>query len=288
MVSSTKESTWLLQEKYGGVPNAAYETDLARLTHGEPLAYVIGWQPFLGLKIYLDSHPLIPRPETEWWTEKLLSKVKDVSEKRVSQRAGARGGDSPAGEDAALFEETPLRFLDLCAGSGAIGCAILRRFPHAQVYFGEINSSHEQTIMRNIRENSLDETRAHVGIGDLFEPFSDLQFDIIATNPPYIPRDRALDLSVREHEPGEALFAGSDGLDVIRRIAEKLPTYLAPEGQAWVECDISNIEGAQKLFIQQGFSAEICNDQYDIPRILVVLYEHAEATAESFLASRRT
>ena len=61
----------LLREKYGGVPSPAFEEDRKRLAFGEPLAYVIGWIPFLDLRIYLDSHPLVPRPETEWWTENL-------------------------------------------------------------------------------------------------------------------------------------------------------------------------------------------------------------------------
>src|SRR3989338_2129305 len=136
------------------------------MTKDEPEAYVIGWQPFLGLKIYLDSHPLIPRPETEWWTERLLTHV----------------GTS--------YVPT-LKFLDLCAGSGAIGCAALARLPNAQVYFGEIDPTHEVTILKNIRENHLDESRAHIRIGDLFQPFSDTRFDIIAANPPYVPPSRS-------------------------------------------------------------------------------------------------
>jgi len=87
----------LLRDKYGGDPKADLTQDIARLDAGEPLAYVIGWIPFLGLTIRLDSHPLIPRPETEWWTEELIAHLKD------------------------LFGDTPFRLLDMCAGSGAIG-----------------------------------------------------------------------------------------------------------------------------------------------------------------------
>src|SRR3990167_2465909 len=133
------------------------------MTKDEPEAYVIGWQPFLGLKIYLDSRPLIPRPETEHLTEQLLKHV----------------GTS--------YVPT-LKFLDLCAGSGAIGCAALARLPEAQVYFGEIDPAHEATILKNIRENGLDESpafakasagkRADIRIGDLFEPFAGMRFDI--------------------------------------------------------------------------------------------------------------
>ena len=63
----TKDERWLLEEKYERKETPEYEVDRKRLALGEPLGYVIGWQPFLGLKIFLDSRPLIPRPETEWW-----------------------------------------------------------------------------------------------------------------------------------------------------------------------------------------------------------------------------
>ncbi len=277
---TSKDIHWLLTEKYGGTASAAFEVDKARLALGEPVAYVIGWQPFLGLNIYLDSKPLIPRPETEWWTEQMLPKAKEVFEESVSQAVEPRGGDAQAGEDAALSEKTSLRFLDLCAGSGAIGCAVLKALPYMEVHFGEIDPTHEQTILKNIRENNLDEspysakatrgTRAHVQIGDLFTPFAGMQFDVIACNPPYIPASRTLHPSVADHEPGLALYAGSDGLDLIARLAAELPTYLAPGGQAWIECDIANIVDAQKLFERQGFTAEIRTDQYDKPRVIVV------------------
>ena len=81
----TQDERWLLQEKYAGKETPEYEADKRRLAKGEPAAYVIGWQPFLGLSIHLDSRPLIPRPETEWWTELLIQaatarRLKDVSD----------------------------------------------------------------------------------------------------------------------------------------------------------------------------------------------------------------
>src|SRR3989344_317470 len=197
----------------------------------EPEAYVIGWQPFIGLKIYLDSRPLIPRTETEWWTEQFLNKVKNeqaYSVEEVSQRDGARASKFSAENYASPKADMPVRlkFLDLCAGSGAIGCAALAKLPNAHIYFGEIDHAHETTILKNIRENNLDESLADIRIGDLFEPFGDTRFDMIATNPPYIPDDRQLPNSVAKYEPALALRAGVDGLDIIRRIAKELPLRL--------------------------------------------------------------
>ena len=72
----TKDERWLLDEKYGGKETPEYETDKKRLAAGEPLAYIIGWQPFLGLKIYLDSKPLIPRPETELMVTEAIEEIR--------------------------------------------------------------------------------------------------------------------------------------------------------------------------------------------------------------------
>lgn len=240
----TPDEKWLLEEKHGGQKTPEYEEDRKRLEAGEPLAYVIGWQPFLGLKIFLDSRPLIPRSETEWWTEQLLTHV----------------GRSTSN----------MRFLDLCAGSGAIGCAALKTLSYMKVFFGEIDSAHEATIRKNIRENGLDEARADVRIGDLFKPFGDMKFNIIAANPPYVPEGRALPRSVSDHEPALALLAGEDGLDVIRHIALELPKHLAESGVAWVECDSAHAAAARLLFAEQGFRAEIRTDQYGKPRVICV------------------
>ncbi len=240
----------------------------------EPIAYTIGDQPFLGLKIYLDSRPLIPRPETEWWTEQLLKNVQECRTEDVSQRDGARPSKFPAGNYACPKDGIPARFsfLDLCAGSGAIGCAALAKLPNAQVYFGEIDPAHETTILKNIRENNLDESRADIRIGDLFEPFGDIKFDVIAANPPYIPSDRELPASVADYEPALALRAGPDGLDIIRRIALSVRCHLAERGTAWIECDSAHAAAACALFSAQNLKAEIRNDQYGEPRIIVVSF----------------
>jgi len=254
----TRDEKWLLEEKYGGKVTPQFEADKERLALGEPLGYIIGWQPFLGLKIYLDSKPLIPRPETESWTEALIADLE------VRLPIGSR--------------TSKLKFLDLCAGSGAIGCAALARLPNAKVYFGEIDPAHEATIRKNIRENllaqagGLDESRTEIRIGDLFGPFNGLTFDLIAANPPYVPEGRMLPESVSKYEPAPALRAGADGLGVIRRIAAELPNYLAPNGQAWVECDSEHAQAARALFSAQGLNADIRTDQYDRSRVVVVSF----------------
>ncbi|KND51738.1 MAG: release factor glutamine methyltransferase [Parcubacteria bacterium C7867-001] len=235
----------LIQDKYDGDQNADIADDVARLAAGEPLAYVIGWLPFLELKINLDSRPLIPRPETEWWTEALIERI---------------GNE-------------PLRVLDLCAGSGAIGLSVLKYCPNARVSFGELIPEHAALVEKNLVENQLDASRASIRAGDLFEAFAGEQFDIIATNPPYIPDTRELGEEVTEFEPPEALFAGPDGLAIIERVVAEAREYLAPLGSIWIECDIDNIERAQELLLAGGAErAELHNDPYGRPRLVVGYY----------------
>lgn len=230
----------LIRDKYDGNRDADLSEDLARLSEGDPLAYVIGWVPFLGLRISLESHPLIPRPETEWWTEELVKHL----------------------------EGRTVRVLDLCAGSGAIGLAVLAKVPGAHVSFGELMEEHAEQIAKNLELNGLDAARADIRAGDLFEPFSGEVFDVIVSNPPYIPLGRELPESVLEYEPEEALYAGTDGLETIRRIAEEAPRYLAPCGEVWIEADVENIAAAQNFLPH----SEIRTDPYGRPRLLVGHY----------------
>lgn len=249
-MDNQEEREFLIRDKYDGDSAVDLSKDLARLATGEPLAYVIGWIPFLGLHINLDSRPLIPRPETESWTEDLHTRLKEK------------------------FGDDPFTFLDLCAGSGAIGLSVLARFPAARVRFAELVSAHCDQIRKNIVENDLDASRATVHIGDLFDVFpSDQRFDVIATNPPYVPETRALDASVTDFEPKVALYAGNDGLDLIRRIATEASDRLEENGELWMECDIDNIEEAKTMLLKNGaVEATIRNDLYGRSRVCVGYY----------------
>ena len=206
-----QERAWLLNEKYDGIESEAFFADVKRLEQGEPLAYVIGWIPFVHTRIYLDSKPLIPRPETEFWTIQSIQEMK-------------------------LRSNTPIRVLDLCAGSGCCGIATLYEIPHSTVDFVELNPSHHETIRKNILENGIAMNRARILGGDLFEHISDT-YDFILTNPPYIDpalRSRVQD-SVIDHEPDEALFGGIDGMELIKSILVQAPRHLKPGGVLYIE-----------------------------------------------------
>lgn len=240
-----KDIRALREEKYHGDPTKDITEDLRRLSEGEPLAYVIGTQPFLGLTIHLDSHPLIPRPETEWWTEEAVSHI------------GTRA----------------LSVLDLCAGSGAIGCAVLKHCPNARVTFVESEERHRATILKNITSNNLDQGRADIRMGDLFTPLHNNAFDVILTNPPYIPDTRTLPDSVGNYEPLEALFAGDKGLSLISRICSDISHYLQRNGEMWLECDSEHAQEAKAL-CEKGGAREVVirTDPYGRERLLVAYY----------------
>lgn len=238
-----QDTAWLIRDKYGGnSQDPRLQRDLERLAQGEPLAYVIGSIPFLGLTIHLDSRPLIPRPETEWWVELLTKHIGDA----------------------------PVRVLDLCAGSGAVGLSVLAHCPHAHVSFGEVDQEHEYTVRENLIRNHLDPSRATIRIGDLFEPFKGEHFTIIATNPPYIPEHRVVDESVSRYEPSIALYAGEDGLSFIRRIASEYRHYMDEGGQLWLECDAPHAAEAAALIRQTGATeVDLLTDPYERPRLIV-------------------
>jgi len=243
--TSSRDAAWLLRDKYAGVENESYRADLARLATGEPLAYVIGWIPFLGLRIELGSRPLIPRPETEWWTEKL---IQTLHKKYGTQQ---------------------FHVLDLCAGSGAIGTAILAEFSNAYVTFIDIDSAYEKTIKDSLALNNISKKRAQFHTGDLFAPIQNEQFDIVVTNPPYIPENRILPTSVEDFEPAPALRAGAHGLDIIRRIAQDIQTHLTPNGFVWIEIDALHAKESRTLFANSGMHTTLYKDPYGRERLIV-------------------
>ncbi len=234
-----KEFAWLLQDKYAGIKTPEFKKDAQKLKAGIPLAYVIGWVPFLKTKIWLDSRPLIPRPETEYWVEKAISEIK------------TRGSTSSLG------------ILDLCAGSGCVGVAVLKAIPNAKVAFVEIDKSHHETIKKNILENGVGLSRAKIIGGNLFENVTE-KYDFILTNPPYIdPRlaERVTE-SVTAHEPEQALWGGEGGMEIIEVIIKEAPKFLNPGGVLYIEHEPEQVEAIKSL----APKAEIFEDQFGVAR----------------------
>lgn len=252
MDSSPKEIQWLLQEKYNGEKSEAFYADCKRLALGEPLAYIIGFSPFIDCKIWLDSHPLIPRPETEFWTQQCIDTIQ-------------RGATLPLG-----VSEKSIRVLDVCAGSGCIGIAIAKAIPSARVEFSEIDARHIKTIHKNLTENDISSDRTLVHHADLFTGITG-QFDYIVSNPPYIDEHNSqADISVVDHEPHLALFGGREGMETIRNIISQAADYLAPNGQLWIEHEPEQLVKIAIVSEKNGLGSTTYKDQYTVDRYTVI------------------
>ncbi|MCL6615371.1 MAG: peptide chain release factor N(5)-glutamine methyltransferase [Firmicutes bacterium] len=172
---------------------------LARARERVPVAYLTGEKSFLGLSLAIPRGVFIPRPETEELVEAAV------------ERMAKKAREEP---------ETPLTFLDLCTGSGAIAVALARRFPSAAVVATDLSSEAVRAARGNVERHGLGD-RVTVGEGDLFTAVEEgVAFDLIVSNPPYIPRPALEELppEIKRHEPLGALDGGPDGLAVLRRI----------------------------------------------------------------------
>jgi release factor glutamine methyltransferase len=166
-----KEIQWLLEEKYGGVETPAFFADVQRLKKNEPLDYIIGWKEFLGCRIDLSRHPFIPRSETEFWASKAIEDIKKHS--NILENVGMSEGVGS------------IRCLDLCAGSGCIGVAVLKHISKACVDFAEYDEKLLEQIRINAKLNVISPDRYRVFQSDIFSEVRD-QYDYIFANPPYL------------------------------------------------------------------------------------------------------
>lgn len=244
-----QDRTWLLREKYAGIETSEFRSDLERLATGEPLAYVIGHTPFLSASIDLSHKPLIPRVETEHWVAQAIAELRERA-------------------------TTPAMILDLFSGSGCIGVALAQAFPNAAVHFAEYDAVLIPQIEENVRRNSADPARTKIFQSDVFSNVRD-RYDVITANPPYIPEPRkgALDVSVTDFEPHQALFGGEDGLVFIRRLITEAPRFLNPGGSIFVEFDSAQKNTLEELTRQEPAWRDVrfMRDQYDAWRTLELI-----------------
>ena len=256
-----KEIRWLLEEKYGGKRTEAAEKDIARLEKGEHVDYVIGWVEFLGCKIDLSQKPLIPRPETEYWTEQVIQEIRCK-----------RSWDCPstAGTVPATFQ-----VLDLFAGSGCIGIAVLKHIPWAKVDFAEKEKKFLKQIEINAKLNGIAPNRYRLIQSDVFSNIK-RKYDYILANPPYVAESRSqrVQKSVLEQEPASAVFAGKDGLTYIRKFLKETKNYLAPRGIVYLEFDSHQKAEVMKLAKAAGAKeVKISKDQFGKWRYARIIFE---------------
>ncbi len=192
----------------------------------EPVAYLVGRREFFGLDFEVGRGVLIPRPDTETLVVQALELAKLMEAPRV---------------------------LDLCTGSGCIAVSIAKNCPKARLTALEISPAVADFARRNIEKHALGE-RVELLEGDLFQPVDGREFDIIVSNPPYVPDGEiaTLDPDVRLHEPELALRGGADGLDIVRRIVTVSAKYLSSTGALLLEISSEQAESVVKLFEEHG------------------------------------
>ncbi|MEZ4104212.1 MAG: peptide chain release factor N(5)-glutamine methyltransferase [Candidatus Paceibacterota bacterium] len=241
----SQEEEWLLKEGFQGEKSEAFFASVQKLKSGTPLAYLIGYTPFLNCQIFLDSKPLIPRPETEFWAEKVIIEINDLS--KTTNRT--------------------IDVLDLCAGSGCIGVAVAKNCPSVKAHFSELEEAHLKTIEKNCRENNIQKNRYKIHQSDLFTKLPKIKYDLILSNPPYIDKklNRA-EKSVVENEPELALFGGKDGMEVIGKIITRAPDYLKQNGELWLEHEPEQTEDIKVLASKNNFKFHNHKDQYGVER----------------------
>lgn len=265
---SQKEIAWLLKEKYHGTETAEFRADVKRLKKGEPLAYVIGWVDFLGCRIDIaarlphergQARSLIPRPETEFWVEQAISQIRinyPVSTDRTIHGSLKRRKKIET-------QNSKKKILDLFAGSGCIGIALAKHFPDAMMDLGEKDPTLCEQIKKNLVFNHIAHSHTRVIETNVFSNIADT-YDYIFANPPYIDptKKETVQSSVLEYEPHEALFAGENGLALIKQLLVEAPEYLRQGGLLYVEFGEKQKGAIAALAKDNGWNIEFQKDQF--------------------------
>ena len=212
----------------------------------EPLQHIIGSTSFCGFEIKVNRHVLVPRPETEMLAER-------------------------AWHCLAALNPPPGAALDFGTGSGCLAIALAAQCPGAQVHAADISEEALHVARENAALNNL-KIQFHSGDGFAALPRG-LPFDLIVSNPPYVPSAEieALAPEVRDHDPRLALDGGADGLDFYRRLAAEAANHLRPAGRMLLESGDGQSEQICRLFVQHKWVVESVEADYTArPRILTL------------------
>jgi len=216
-----------------------YRKMIAKRSRRIPLQHILGQQEFMGLTFKVNEHVLIPRQDTETLVELVLEEQQDRTKK----------------------------VLDLCTGSGCIAISLAVKGGYEDVTAADLSTAALRVAEENARK-LLDESwqigvegkhcskRLQLCQGDLFGALaSGSRFDILVSNPPYIPTEviKGLQPEVRDHEPMMALDGTEDGLLFYRRIAHEAKDWLNPGGSIYLEIGHDQGDAVSGLLKEAGF-----------------------------------
>lgn len=204
-----------------------YRGMIAKRASRIPLQQILGSQEFMGLDFFVNEHVLIPRQDTETLVELVLQEQPDPEKK----------------------------LLDLCTGSGCIAISLAVKGGYESVTATDLSEEALKVAERNAKTH---QKKIIFRQGDLFSALPRTEagtFDIITSNPPYIPTAviATLEPEVREHEPMMALDGTEDGLKFYRQIAKQAGTWLKPGGAIYLEIGYDQGEAVSGLLRDAGF-----------------------------------
>ena len=209
-----------------------------------PIAYIIGEREFMGLPFKVTKDTLIPRPDTEILVENVLNNVDKDKE---------------------------IEIVDIGTGSGAIILSLLVNLPNAQGKTVDISSKAIEVAKENAVNLQVND-RCEFFVGDLFAPLNDNKFDLIVSNPPYIPQKdiATLEDDVKEYEPVSALTDGGDGLSYYRRLLSEGKAYIKENGFIALEIGIYQSEDVKQIAMDNGWkNIKIIKDYAGIDRVVL-------------------
>lgn len=210
----------------------AVRSAIGRREAREPVHRILGERDFYGLTLRLSPETLEPRPDTEILVDAILPYLERIATKK---------GEA--------------RILDLGTGSGAIALALLKECDTAYAVGTDISAGALAIAANNAYLNRVGE-RFETREGVWFEKIEERDFDIIVSNPPYIPTKvvEALEPEVRDFDPARALDGGQDGLFAYRAIAENAAAHLAEGGVVGLEIGFDQKQSVIQIFEAKGFS----------------------------------
>ena len=275
-----KNKAWLMahaHDEFAGCSAICYAGLLERRRKGEPIQYILGETEFYRMPFRVTPDVLIPRPETEHLVEKAVQLIptfdrrpqKFLSIRR--ERPAFRDGERTPRDGDPHQIGWPPRILDVGTGSGCIAISIAHDWSDAEITAIDASQAALEVARSNAERLGFKDCIRFLQ-GDLLAPVAGETFDLIVSNPPYVPAaDRdSLSIEVRDHEPHLALFAGDDGLEVYRRLIPQAFAALAPGGFVVLEIGYGQQRAIHTLLAGASFTdIAFTPDLQGIPRVAI-------------------
>ncbi len=241
----------------------SYDDFIAKRAKHVPLQHILGSAWFMGLEFRVNKDVLIPRQDTELLVETVLDREKEAARKVECNNCSADNATDKTDSGNAAG----LKILDLCTGSGCIAISLKKLGLYSYVAASDYSEAALDVARDNARDN---DAVIDFIYSDMFAEI-DKTFDVIVSNPPYIPsRDiEELQPEVKDYDPMSALDGGGDGLTFYRIIAEQAGARLNAGGRLYLEIGCDQAEAVTTLLTDKGYcNIEVLKDLNDRDRVV--------------------